>query len=342
MCGAGISGGFKTLNIVVCVKQVPGVAVIDINPETGTLRRDGVEAKLNPYDLFAVEAALEFSEKVNGNVTALSMGPPQARDALLETLYMGADQAVLLSDQRFAGSDVLATAHTLSQALSIIGFDIVICGKQTTDGDTAQVGAELAEFLGIPHVTGVLEIKSGNDGSGFGGECICDGGGKNVGGRTGGFTGERTGGCTSGLGTGITDGLASELTDRLTGEPIGEPIGGLTGERTGGLTVITGQDSQIATYYITLPCLLCTDGGINTPRLPSYKRKRGIAPYSVRIMNLEDFGDQDAEHYGLSGSPTQVERTFPPEVNLGHELISGDSDAIAERLADVFAEMKFL
>ncbi|MCL2058318.1 MAG: electron transfer flavoprotein subunit beta/FixA family protein [Oscillospiraceae bacterium] len=316
------------MNIIVCVKQVPGAASAEMDPETGVLKRDGVEAKLNPYDLFAVEAAIALSEAVadgagggegsggkgvgessnvnsdaggstrGGGVTSISMGPPQAREALLETVYMGVDQAVLLSDARFAGSDVLATAYTLSRAISFIGFDVIICGRQTTDGDTAQVGPELAEFLGIPHTTGVLSIRPD----------------------------------------------------------------------AGGLIVTVGQDDSIITQRIVPPCLLCADGGINTPRLPSYKRKRAIAADPVRIMTMLDIsngsfadggagaagdnagggagihgGDnRDEGFYGLSGSPTQVERIYPPPAGASREVITGSGAVVAARLAAVIDENKFL
>jgi len=154
------------MNILVCIKQVPGTAKVEIDPVTGVMRRDTADAKLNPYDLYAVEEALALAEATGGTVTALSMGPPQAREALLEAVYMGAGRAALVSDRRFAGSDVLATAYVLSQAASRLGFDLIICGKQTTDGDTAQVGAEMAEFLDIPHAANVLSIRTGADADG--------------------------------------------------------------------------------------------------------------------------------------------------------------------------------
>lgn len=147
------------MDIVVCIKQVPGTAQVEIDPETGVLKRDGVESKLNPYDLYALETALRLKAQAGASVTALSMGPPQAEAALREAFMMGVDRAFLLSDRRFGGADVLATAYTLAQAVQAVGpFDLLLCGKQTTDGDTAQVGAELAEFLDLPHIANVLRI----------------------------------------------------------------------------------------------------------------------------------------------------------------------------------------
>jgi electron transfer flavoprotein beta subunit len=147
------------MEIIVCVKQVPGTSQVAVDPETGVLQRDGIEAKLNPYDLYAVELALRLRKMRGGHVTAISMGPAQARQALLETLCMGADRGILISDRRFAGSDVLATSRTIAQGIKASGpYDLVVCGKQTTDGDTAQVGPEISEFLQISCAGNVTEI----------------------------------------------------------------------------------------------------------------------------------------------------------------------------------------
>ena len=147
------------MNIVVCIKQVPDTAEVRINPETNTLIRDGVASIINPYDMHAVEAALQIKEKAGGRVTVITMGPPQAETALREVLSMGADEAVLLTDRAFAGSDTWATSYTLSMAVRKIGADVVVCGKQAIDGDTAQVGPEMAEFLDIPHISYVRMIE---------------------------------------------------------------------------------------------------------------------------------------------------------------------------------------
>ena len=142
------------MNIIVCVKQVPGTNKVEVDPVTGVLKRDGVESKLNPYDLFAIEAAIRLKEQTSGTVTALSMGPNQAIPSLYETIYMGADRGVLLSDRKFAGADVQATSYALAAGVRKIGnYDLIICGKQTTDGDTAQTGPAVAGWLGVPQVT---------------------------------------------------------------------------------------------------------------------------------------------------------------------------------------------
>ncbi len=152
------------INITTCIKQVPGTTKVDVDPETGVLIRDGIESKMNPYDLYALETALQIKATQDATITVISMGPPQATEIIKEAYMMGADDGLLLSDRKFAGADVLSTAYTLSQGIITKGMpDLIICGKQTTDGDTAQVGPEIAEFLGIPHVANVVrihEIKS--------------------------------------------------------------------------------------------------------------------------------------------------------------------------------------
>ena len=154
------------MNIAVCIKQVPGTSQVEIDPVTGVLKRDGVESKMNPYDLYALETALRLKQEYGATVTAVSMGPPQAKEVIKEAFMMGVDDGLLLSDRRFGGADVLATSYTISQGLRAAGsFDIIICGKQTTDGDTAQVGAEVAEYLNIPHVTSVCKIHEADNSS---------------------------------------------------------------------------------------------------------------------------------------------------------------------------------
>ncbi|MGF7057609.1 electron transfer flavoprotein subunit beta/FixA family protein [Brassicibacter mesophilus] len=147
------------MEIIVCIKQVPGTSDVKVDEETGVLKRDGIDSKMNPYDLYAIETAIRIKEKVGAKICALSMGPPQAAEIIKEAFMMGVDEGALLSDRKFAGADVLATAYTISQGIKKVGVpDLIICGKMTTDGDTAQVGPEIAEFLGIPHATNVLNI----------------------------------------------------------------------------------------------------------------------------------------------------------------------------------------
>ncbi|HDH05674.1 MAG TPA: electron transfer flavoprotein subunit beta/FixA family protein [Nitrospirae bacterium] len=151
------------MNIIVCIKQVPDTAEIRINPETNTLMREGVPSIINPFDLHAIEAGIRIREQLGGKVTVLTMGPPQAETSLREAVAMGADEAALLSDKAFAGSDTWATSYTLAQAIKKLGSDIVFCGKQAIDGDTAQVGPETAEFLDIPHISYVKKIEEVTD-----------------------------------------------------------------------------------------------------------------------------------------------------------------------------------
>ena len=153
------------MNILVCVKQVPGSNNVEVDPVTGVLKRNGIQSKINPYDLYAIETALTLTEKYGGSVESITMGPPQAKAVIAETVCMGAKSGTVLTDRKFAGADVLATAYTLSQGIKKNGeYDIIFCGKQTTDGDTAQVGAEVAEYLGIPNVSNVLSVDDIKDG----------------------------------------------------------------------------------------------------------------------------------------------------------------------------------
>ena len=153
------------MNILVCVKQVPGSNNVEVDPVTGVLKRNGIKSKINPYDLYGIETALSLAEKYGGTVESVTMGPPQAKAVINETIAMGALKGTVLSDRKFAGADVLATAYTLSQGINKSGsYDLIICGKQTTDGDTAQVGAELAEYLDIPNVSNVLSVDDVKDG----------------------------------------------------------------------------------------------------------------------------------------------------------------------------------
>ncbi|MBO5306615.1 MAG: electron transfer flavoprotein subunit beta/FixA family protein [Lentisphaeria bacterium] len=262
------------MNIIVCIKQVPGTAQVEIDEKTGVLKRDGVAAKMNPFDLFALESAMRLKEKFGGKVTALTMGPPQAEKVLREAFMMGADDAVLLSDRKFGGADVLATSYTISQGIRHIGeYDLIICGKQTTDGDTAQVGAELAEFLNIPHLTNV-----------------------------------------------------TRLLDMAEGK----------------LDVEAEIPLHVVDVRMTLPCLLTVEKGIFEPRLPSYRRMLATADKPIRTLSLQELEDKDEKHYGLNGSPTQVQRIFPPEVKDEKESWNGPAEEISSKLYGLLKEKRFL
>lgn len=148
------------MHFVVCIKQVPETTEVKINPETNTLVRDGVPSIINPFDENALEAALALKEKHGGKVTVITMGPPQASEILKNAIAMGADEVALVSDRAFAGSDTWATSYTLSQTIKKLDkADLIICGKQAIDGDTAQVGPGIAEWLKIPQVTFAIKIE---------------------------------------------------------------------------------------------------------------------------------------------------------------------------------------
>ena len=262
------------MKILVCIKQVPGSNNVEVDPVTGVLKRSGIPSKCNPYDLYAMEAALSLAERFGGTVETLTMGPPQAKAVIQEAVCMGASRGTVLTDRKFAGADVLATAYTISQGIRKCGtYDLIICGKQTTDGDTAQVGAEVAEYLNLPNVSNVLSID--------------------------------------------------DLTD-------------------GKLHVTASLDDKIQTMTVTLPCLVSVDGDINTPRLPSYKIRKALTDDTVNFLTFADFDDQNPDHYGLTGSATQVERIFPPEKVSSKQNIEGDAEAQANALFDLLRQKKML
>jgi len=148
------------MTIIVCIKQVPDTNNVRINPETNTLIREGVASIINPFDMYAIEEAVRLKEKLGARTIVLSMGPPQAEEALREALSLGIDEAILVCDRAFAGSDTWATSYTLSKAIEKIGeYSLIICGKQAADGDTAQVGPGIAAHLDLPQVTYVKKIE---------------------------------------------------------------------------------------------------------------------------------------------------------------------------------------
>ena len=262
------------MKILVCVKQVPGSSNVEVDPVTGVLKRSGIPSKCNPYDLYGIETALTLAERFGGSVDSLTMGPPQARAVIEETICMGARQGTVLTDRKFAGADVLATAYTISQGIRKCGdYDLIICGKQTTDGDTAQVGAEVAEYLGLPNLSNVVSVED---------------------------------------------------------------------LRGGRLFVTANLDDKVVSMSIALPCLISVDGDINTPRLPSYKIKKNLTDDAVSFLTFADFADQDPDHYGLSGSATQVERIFPPEKVSQKQVLEGDSTAQSQALFQLLRDKKMV
>ena len=262
------------MNIVVCVKQGPGTTNVAVDPETGTLVRDGVEGKLNPYDLFALETAFELKDRYGGTVSTVTMGPPQAKTALLETVYMGADRGVLISDRKFAGADVLATSYTLVGGIKKLDCVLIVCGKLTTDGDTAQVGAEIAEHLGCAHAANVTEVLA--------------------------------------------------VTDTT-------------------ITVRMNLETSTQVQRMRLPCLICVDKDINSPRLPSCKRKwQTDEEKQISVLTFDDMEDRDPAHYGLAGSPTQVDKIFPPEKNENKEIFDGSASELAGGIFGLLKKGKFI
>jgi len=153
------------MHIIVCIKQVPNTTDVKIDPVKNTLIREGVESIINPFDTYAIEEAVRLKERFTGKVTVITMGPPQAESALKEAISLGCDEGILVSDRKFAGSDTWATSYTLARAIKKIGaFDIILCGKQASDGDTAQVGPGISTHLDIPQVTYVKKIEQIKDG----------------------------------------------------------------------------------------------------------------------------------------------------------------------------------
>jgi len=148
------------MHAIVCVKQVPDTTEVQFDPQRGTLIREGIPSIINPFDEYAIEEGLRLKERFGGKVTVISMGPPQAEEALKQAVAMGADEAILLSDRAFAGADTLATSYTLSEAIKKIGdFDLIICGREAMDGATGQVGPGIASHLGISQLTYVFKIR---------------------------------------------------------------------------------------------------------------------------------------------------------------------------------------
>lgn len=153
------------MNIIVCIKQVPDTTEIKIDPVKNTLIREGVPSIMNPDDKGGLELALRMKDKYGANVTVITMGPPQADLILREAFAMGVDRAILLSDRKFAGADTLATSYALAGAIKTLDYDVIIAGRQAIDGDTAQVGPEMAEHLGLPQVSYVIDAEREKNGN---------------------------------------------------------------------------------------------------------------------------------------------------------------------------------
>ncbi len=262
------------MNIIVCIKQVPGSNKAEVDPVTGVLKRDGSDTKMNPYDLYALETAIRLKEAHGGKVTVVTMGPFSAEAVLREAFAMGADEGCLITDRKFAGADVLATSYTISQGIRMLGdFDLIITGKQTTDGDTAQVGPEMSECLDLPNIANVNSVEAADD---------------------------------------------------------------------EGLTVTMDMQTAIERVRIKFPCLISVDKGVYLPRLPSYRRMCATKDLPIRRITFADLPDQNEKRYGLNGSPTQVRRIFPPQVNEDREMFTGTSDEVSAKIVGKLRELKFI
>lgn len=268
-----MSGGYF-MNIIVCIKQVPGSNKAEVDPVTGVLKRDGNDTKMNPYDLYAVETAVRLKERCGGKVKVITMGPPAAESVIREAFAMGADEGYILTDRKFAGADVLATSYTISQGIRMAGdYDIILCGKQTTDGDTAQVGPEISEYLDIPCIANVTSVE--------------------------------------------------DITDK-------------------GITVLMDMQTAVEKNYISFPCLVSVDKDIFLPRLPSYVKMKESANREIKFITFEDLYDKDEKKYGLNGSPTKVQRIFPPSVNDKREMFKGSAEELTEKVFEKLRENKFI
>lgn len=262
------------MNIVVCVKAVPSTTEVRMDPVTNTIVRDGRQSVVNPFDSSALEVAVRVKESLGGSVTALSMGIPDTVRLLRDCLSRGADEGVLLSDRAFAGADTLATSYALWCAIDRMrrdgkAVDLVVCGKMAVDGDTAQIGPELAAALGVPCVTDVVDLVE-----------------------------------------------ATPSTLRLR----------------------RAVDGGEAVVEVDLPAVITVSKDIVNPRMPSIAGVRFGASGPVEVLDAKAAG-ADPARIGLSGSPTQVVRSFTPE--RAHESIpvEGNAREQAEKLAAIFEEM---
>jgi len=264
------------MNILVCIKQVPNTQEISIDPETNTLIREGVESIVNPYDGYALEAAARLKDKNKDiRICALCMGPPQAEAALRECLSTSADVAYLASDKFFAGSDTLATSYILSEAikkiesLEGIKFDMIFCGKQAIDGDTAQVGPQIAECLDYPQ---------------------------------------------------ITYGLTCEIKD-------------------GELHVLKETEDGKEILAVNFPCVVTFTKPNFEPRLASAKRKFAAKKMEIQRIGVADLDGIDRTKIGLKGSPTQVRKTYVPQVKKGGTVFrDGPPGEAAAKLAKLLVD----
>ena len=258
------------MKIAVCIKQVPSTNEVRLDPVTNTIIRDGRQSVTNPFDTYAVEAAVQIKEQLGGELTVLSMGIPSTERLLRDACSRGADKGVLLSDRAFAGADTLATSYALSLWCRTAGLDLILCGKMAVDGDTAQIGPELAEHLGIPHITDVCEIME-----------------------------------------------IDEQKVKVRKQ--------------------TAQGFEI--LRTPLPALLTVVKDINLPRMASIPGVKAGMEADIRIYTAADLG-ADPDRCGLSGSPTQVVRTFTPQRSAEAVEITGATGDEAAKILEMLREVQ--
>jgi electron transfer flavoprotein beta subunit len=271
------------VEIAVLVKQVPDTDEVKMDPERGTMIREGVGAAVNPLDLNAVEEAVRLVGRFGGRVTAFSMGPLQAEEALRETLALGADRAVLVSDRLFAGSDSWATSVALARTLLKLGpFDLILSGGKATDGETGQVGPEVAALLDLPCATYVsgIELETGRNGAG------------------GTFAGDSEGPSVSADGATAAPGAPTHATVRRTTE------------------------EGILRQRLPLPALLAVLNDLNEPPMPTLAGKKRGRRAQIEHLGAAEL-ELDRDEAGLLGSPTRVVRIESPKVSRNGEVYSG-------------------
>lgn len=251
------------MKIIVLVKQVPDTTEMKIDKETGTLIRTGIPTICNPDDLAAIEEALAIKDQFGAHVHVMSMGPQQAETMMRELLGMGVDEATLISDRAFAGSDTWATSNTIAKALERVEYDLILAGRQAIDGDTAQVGPQVAEKLNIPQITYVSEIKS------------------------------------------------------VTNQSI---------------EVVRDYEDYAEVLEAKFPVLLTTLATMNTPRYGKVDLLWDAYDKEINTITNDDL-KLDKEHTGLSGSPTQVKKTFPREITANNEVLTVSPQEAAEGIA---------
>ena len=258
------------MKIVVCIKQVPSTNEVHIDPVTNTIIRDGKQSVTNPFDTYALEQAVQIKDQLGGEVIALSMGIPATERLLRDATSRGADRSLLLSDRSFAGADTLATSYTLSLGIKELGgADLILCGKMAVDGDTAQIGPELAEQLGLPHVTDVLGIDAISE----------------------------------------TEVLCRKATD-----------------------------NGYQRLKVRLPALLTVVKDLNMPRMSSLPGILFSLDSPFESKNAADLA-ADPARIGLTGSPTQVVRTYVPQRIREAIVLEGDESQLAEDILNIYSEV---